>query len=146
MYSTSEGRWEFCTSNSVRSASSRQGGGSLGCRVGGSLRMRRILTHKHTKNNQKIISYWKDALYYFSWVSHATKYQLIVLCFIFKHYTQCFTHLKGNLILFPLKYINHQFILLFALIMVLFPCILAYQFILFHEIILTQSSSKWTVS
>lgn len=47
MYSTSEGKWEFCTSNSVRSASSRQGGGSLGCRVGGSLRMRRILKQTH---------------------------------------------------------------------------------------------------
>lgn len=43
MYNTSEGRWEFCTSNSVRSASRRQGGGSLGCRVGGSRRIRRIL-------------------------------------------------------------------------------------------------------
>ena len=48
MYSTSEGRLEFCTSNSVRSASSREGGGSLGCRVGGSFLMRRILKHKHT--------------------------------------------------------------------------------------------------
>lgn len=48
MYSTSEGKWEFCTSNSVRSASSRQEGGSLGCRVGGSLRMRRILNPADT--------------------------------------------------------------------------------------------------
>lgn len=51
MYSTSDGRWEFCTSNSVRSASSRQGGGSLGCRAVGSLRIRRILTHTHTHFN-----------------------------------------------------------------------------------------------
>lgn len=50
MYKTSEGRCEFCTSNSVKSASSRHGGGSLGCRVGGSLRIRRILiTEKQTK-------------------------------------------------------------------------------------------------
>lgn len=43
MYSTSEGKLEFCTSNSVRSASSREGGGSLGCRVGGSFFIRNIL-------------------------------------------------------------------------------------------------------
>lgn len=43
MYRTSEGRWEFWTSYSVKSASRTDGGGSLGSRVGGSRRIRNIL-------------------------------------------------------------------------------------------------------
>lgn len=51
IYRTSEGRFELCTSNSVRSASSREGGGSLGCRVGGSLRILRILSEGEKQTN-----------------------------------------------------------------------------------------------
>lgn len=43
MYRTSEGRWEFWTSYSVKSASRTEGGGSLGWRAGGSRRIRNIL-------------------------------------------------------------------------------------------------------
>lgn len=48
MYRTSDGRWEFFTSNSVRSASNREGGGSFGCRVGYSFLKRRILLAKES--------------------------------------------------------------------------------------------------
>ncbi|TNN62131.1 hypothetical protein EYF80_027621 [Liparis tanakae] len=46
--STSEGRWELATSNSVRSASSTEGGGSLACRMGTSFLKRRILDSRKT--------------------------------------------------------------------------------------------------
>lgn len=90
MYSTSDGRWEFCTSNSVRSASSRQGGGSLCCRVGGSLRMRRILIQTHT-HKKKSSSYWKDALRYSDWQNESesqtwNKPQIIILSSFYTSY------------------------------------------------------------
>lgn len=65
MYSTSEGKWEFCTSNSVRSASSRQGGGSLGCRVGGSLRMRRILKQTHLSHFVAVLLFFFTLCFFF---------------------------------------------------------------------------------
>lgn len=43
MYSTSDGKWELATSNSVRSASSTEGGDSFSCRKGSSFLMHRIL-------------------------------------------------------------------------------------------------------
>lgn len=56
MYRTSDGKCEFFTSNSVRSASSREGGGSLGCRVGHSFLIRRILQIKTPEGQNDISS------------------------------------------------------------------------------------------